>query len=420
MKKLSFLHSAMAALMLTAAFTSCSKDDDGDSNPLPSTAHYDLTVTVGLHGGMSKDKTHITLGVSSLDDATQTINFEGNGAEITDYTMEAAYDGKYMYQIPNSGGRFSKLQLVGKEMKVIQEQPFVKNTYTARKFTHAWVGRTLIIMAADGENKNILWTKLNADDMTIVDEGTLALQPTEGYDKLTTTGILTYRKSDKKLFYFYYGKGIVAGDSKDTNEPYFHIAVISPETMAVEQDFVNTAKASQMQGSAYGELLQDFVFFDEQDNLYLSIFNKVGKKNIGQVVRIKKGEFDFEQGYNAFPDALGKSCTIQYLGGNKALAYSGDASAGTGIQDVAYYYSILDLNAKTATRLQYNGNDIAYSAGSFSQRSVYNAKENKAYIGVSTKTEECIYIYDVASGNVTKGITIAPGYYFDQIRFFEE
>ena len=97
MKKLSFLHSAMAALMLTAAFTSCSKDDDGDSNPLPSTAHYDLTVTVGLHGGMSKDKTHITLGVSSLDDATQTISFEGNGAEITDYTMEAAYDGKYIY-----------------------------------------------------------------------------------------------------------------------------------------------------------------------------------------------------------------------------------------------------------------------------------------------------------------------------------
>ena len=420
MKKLSFFHSLMAALALTVAFTSCTNDDDEDGTPSGSaTAHYDLTVTVGLHGGMSKDKSHITLSVNSLNHPDSTIDFRGNGAEITEYTTEAIYDGEYIYQIPTSDDRFSKLQFKDNKMNVIQEQIFKTNKYVSRKYTHAWVGRTLIIVAADGNNENILWTKLNADDMTIIAEDTLDLTPTPGYAKLTTTGILTYRQSDKKLFYFYYGKGKVAGDSKDTNEPFFHIAVINPETMEVESDKTNTM-ASQMQGSAYGELLQNIVFFDEQDNLYLSVFNSVSKKNIGQVLRIKKGETDFEAGYNAFPGALGKICSIQYLGNNKALAYSGDASVGTGIQDVAYYYSILDLTEKKATRLQYNGTDIAYSGGSFSQRSCFNAKEKKAYFGVSTADEECVYIYDVATGEVSKGITIAPGYHFDQIRFFEK
>ena len=214
----------------------------------------------------------------------------------------------------------------------------------------------------------------------------------EGYNVLSTSGLLTYRKSDKKLFYFYNNKGLTSGSNKSTNEPFFRIAVINPETMAVEQEIINS-EAAQMQGSAYGELLQDFIFFDKDDNLYLTAFSTKSKKNYGQLLRIKNGEYDFEKGYNAFPDSKGKILTIQYLGGNKALVYSGD---------------------------KYNGEDIAYSAGSFSQRSVYNAKENKAYFGVSNDTENRIYIYDVATGNVSLGSKLATGVYFDQIRFFEK
>ena len=70
--------------------------------------------------------------------------------------------------------------------------------------------------------------------------------------------------------------------------------------------------------------------------------------------------------------------------------------------------------------LQYNGEDIAYSAGSFSQRSAFNEKEKKAYFGVSNETENRIYIYDVTTGNVSLGSKLATGVYFDQIRFFEK
>ena len=437
MRKISFLHTMLAALLLTTAFTSCSKDDEettGSKKPdtvvkpdttvvKPDTTvvklHYDLTVTVGNHGGMNKDKSHITLSLDSLTATPQPINFEGRGAEITDYSMECIYNGKYMYQVPVSSDRFSKLQFKDNKLQVVQEQKFADNTYKVRNYTHVWMKDTLLVLSTDGEHKKVIWTKLNANNMTIISEGELTISVAEGYNVLTTSGVAAYRQSDNKVFYFYYNKQETSGSKKTTNEPFFRIAVINPATMAVEQEIVNK-EAAQTTGSAYGELLQQTVFFDEDDNLYLSAFSTVSKVNLGQLLRIKKGEFDFEAGYNAFPGAKGKLLTVQYLGGGKALAYAGDASVGTSINDVAYYYTIIDLNAKTDTRLAYNGEEIGLSSGSFSQRSAINAKENKAYIGVNTADEQAIYIYDIKTGTVTKGATIAPGYYFDQIRIIED
>ena len=423
MKKLSIFYSMVAALMLATAFTACSKDDDKDE-PTPlepqTTYHYDLTVVAGNHGGMSKDKSHITLSVASLDDAATTISFEGKGAEITDYTMESIYDGKYYYQVPVSSDRFSKLQFKDNKMQVVQEQKFVTNTYKSRNYAHAWLSdNSLMIMSTNGAHTQIIWTRLNTDDMTISGEGTLPIEVAEGYNVFTTSGALAYRKSDNKLFYFYYNKKETSGSNKTSNEPFFRILVIDPVSMTVEKEIINK-EAAQMTPSAYGELLQQTIFFDENDNLYLSAFNVVSKKNYGCLLRIKKGAFDFEEGYNAFPDAKGKLLTVQYLGNGKVLAYSGDNAVGSSIGDLAYYYSIIDVNSKTVTRLAYNGTEIPYSSGSFSQRSVFNANEKKAYFGVNTADEQCIYIYDVTTGTVTKGASIAAGYYFDQIRLFED
>jgi hypothetical protein len=426
MKKLSFIHSVMAALALTAAFTSCSKDDDETprtQDPPTAQYHYDLTVSVGNHGGMGQDKQgHLTMSVASLSDPNTTISFEGNGSEITDYTMEAIYKGKYMYQVPIAADRFSKLQFTNNEMKVVQEQKFEDGiTFSPRNYTHAWINdNTLVMMASNGDNNKVIFSKLNADDMTIIKQGELNIEKPTGYTVLTTSGILTYRKSDNKLFYFYYWK---TKKRNGVEEPFFHVAVINPETMEVEQDNTNT-ECQQMQGSAYGELLQQIIFFDEDDNMYISAFNDVEGKNIGRLLRIKKGEFNVEAGYNAFTDAKGKLLTVQYLGNGKVFAYCGDnavtpTKANPSIGDIAYYYSIIDMNSKTVTRLAYDGTEIPYSSGSFSQRTVYNSKENKVYFGVNTANEQTIYIYDVATGAVTKGASLAAGYYFEQIRLIE-
>ena len=425
MKKMNFIHSAMAVLLLTVAFTACSNNDDAPSTP-PSDnkVHYDLTVTVGNHGGMGQDKQgHIMLSLASLSDPSATIDFTGQGAEITDYTMEGIYKGKYIYQVPVSADRFSKLEFVNNKLQVVQEQKFVDPiTFNARNYTHAWINdKTLVIMASNGDNNKVIYSVLNVEDMSILKQGELNITQPAGYTVLTTSGILAYRKSDNKLFYFYYWK---TKKRNGVEEPFFHVCVINPETMAVEQDNVNT-ECQQMQGSAYGELLQQIVFFDEDDNMYLSAFNDESGKNIGRLLRIKKGEFNVEAGYNAFPNAKGKLLTVQYLGNGKVFAYCGDNSvtpdkANPSIGDIAYFYSIIDINSKTVKRLAYNGTDIPYSSGSFSQRSSINVGEKQLYFGVNTASEQRIYIYNIATGAVTQGAKIASGYYFDLLRVVEE
>ena len=383
--------------------------------------HFDLTVTVGKQGGMGRKVTTIMQSREKLTEGA-TVDFKNVGAEInTDYTMEAIVKGQYYYQVPVSSDRFVKLKFKDNKMQVIKSRPFKTNTYKERNYTHAWINdNTLVIMSTDGEHKQVIWTKLNTDDMTILDEGTLSIQVAEGYNVLTTSGALTYRKSDNKLFYFYYNKKETSGSSKTSNEPFFRIAVINAETMAVEQEIVNK-EAEQMTPSAYGELLQNTIFFDESDNLYLSAFSKSGKVNIGRLLRIKKGEFDFEAGYNAFPDAKGKLLTVQYMGNGKVLAYAGDNAVGTAIDTYAYYYSVIDLNSKTVTRLAFDGTEIPYSSGSFAQRSTIDPYEGKAYFGVNTETAQPqIYVYDIKTGDVTKGIDVVEGYYFEQIRLVED
>ena len=350
MKKISFFHTMAAALMLAATFTACSSDDEGSDNPPvpPTPYHYDLTVTVGNHGGMSKDKNgHLLMSVTSLSDAAQTISFQGKGAEVTDYTMECIYKGKYMYQVPVSADRFSKLQFKNNTLQVVQEQKFGENTYKSRNYTHAWINdNTLVIMASTGDNDKVIWTKLNTDNMTIISEGTLNVSQPDGYTVLTTSGLLTYRESDGKLLYFYYWKTKKKGGVEEST---FRIAVVNPSDMSVEQENVATVEAgAKPQGSAYGELLQNFICYDDDGNLYMTVFNEVDGKDYGRLVRIKKGQYNFESGYNAFPEAKGKLLTVQYIGNGKVLGYSGDVSVGKGIDDIAYYYSIIDLNTKSS------------------------------------------------------------------------
>ncbi len=201
--------------------------------------------------------------------------------------------------------------------------------------------------------------------------------------------------------------------------------------MAVERDVVNS-EANEMVASAYGELLQQTIFFDEQDNLYIACFNDTDDGEMGCLLRIKKNEFNFEPGYNAFADCDGKLLTTQYLGNGKVFCYSrndglteddgkGGTKAATAIDSYSHYYSVLDLNTKTRTRMAIGGQPIDYSSGRFSQRSVYVPQENKVYFGVNTATAQPqVYIYDVATATVSEGVKVAEGYYFEQIRLVED
>lgn len=415
-----FLKIGMFATALFS-FVACSNEtpnggDGGDgSSELTGKVHFDIFMSVGEHGGMGGGDNTIVKSVDSLTANQPMIDIKGSGVELNPYTIELISKGKYYYQIPSKQTRFTKFQIVNNKIEIVQEQPFVVNSYTERKYTHAWLDdKTLLIMAANGDADKIIWTKLNSDDMTILAEGALDLPLPKDAAVFTTTGILTYNEKVGKLYYFYYGKDQAGRKGKPTSN--FLTAVINPSDMKVESNKVNSL-AAEMAGSSYGQLLQECLTYDENGNLYLAAFTEVGDLQKGQLLRINKGESDFDPSYEGYPNADGKLCTVQYLGNGKALTYARNQSADAGRDTYSLYYSIVDLKTGERTPLTYNGKEVGYSSGRFSQRSV--VVDGKAYIGVNTETSTCIYIYDIATGTTEKGADIAQGYYFDVLRVVE-
>lgn len=411
----------LAAMSASSAiFTSCSGNDGPDPTDDPTLIedyHFDLWVALDRHGGMARDVQTLVRSLATLDADQPEITFQGTGTEVNAVlSLETILKGAYYYQVPVSGDRFAKYTITDNRIQVIRERRFQTNTYATRKYTHAWTDdHTLLIMAANGDADRILWTRLNADDMTIMAEGSLDLpMPADG-TMFTTSGILVYRQSDNKLFYFYYAKkGNKRGGERICP---MMTAVINPSTMQVESItpcFIDCEPV----GSAYGELLQTTTFIDENNNLYIACFNEDAAGNEhSHLLKIPAGQTGFDTSYDGFT-ADGKLISVMYVGGNKVVAYAREDRLGTNIDDFSHYYTVLDLSAKTSTPITYGGQRLAYSSGRFSSRMAY--VNHRAYIGVDAQgVSPQIYIYDVASGRTSLGASIAPGYYFEQIRVVE-
>ncbi len=420
MRKMKLLLSSFMALFLAFSVTSCS-DNDGPDEPDDPTIiqdyHFDLWVALDRHGGMGRDVQTLVRSVNSLEADQPEITFQGTGTEVNSLlSLETIFKGAYYYQVPVSGDRFAKYEIKDNQVRVIKERRFQTNTYATRKYTHAWLDdKTLVIMAANGEADKIVWTKLNAEDMTIVSEGTLDVEMPKGGEMFTTSGILSYRASDNKLFYFYYAK---TGGKRGKRVTPMMTAVINPSTMAVEsatQCFLDC----EMVGTAYGELLQTTTFIDGNNNLYIACFTNGDDGNEhSHLLKIPANSTSFDQSYDGFT-ADGKLISVMYLGDNKVMAYAREDQKGTDIDAFSHYYTVLDVVTKTNTPISYNGQQLAYSSGRFSSRMAY--VNHKAYIGVDAQgAKPQIYIYDVKTGQTTLGATMASGYYFEQIRVIED
>ena len=421
MRKIKFLLASFMALFIAFGMTSCSDNDEPDQPDDPTIIqdyHFDLWVALDQHGGMGRDVQTLVRSVNSLDADQPEITFQGTGTEVNYLlSLETILKGAYYYQVPVSSDRFAKYIIKDNKVEVVKERRFQTNTYATRKYTHAWINdNTLVIMAANGDASKIVWTKLNADDMTIISEGTLDVKMPEGGKVFNTSGILTYRASDNKLFYFYFAKN--SSGRKGVRVSPMMTAVINPATMAVESDtpcFLDC----EMVGTSYGELLQTTTFIDGNNNLYIAcVTEDANESEHSHLLKIPANSTSFDQSYDGFT-AGGKLISVMYVGDNKVVAYAREDEKGTGIDDFSHYYTVIDVNTKTSTPITYNGQRLAYSSGRFSSRMAY--VNHKAYIGVDAQGQKPqIYIYDVHKNQTSLGTTMASGYYFEQIRVVED
>ena len=434
MKNFKFLLIAFAALVMLALPAGCDPTDDPDKPVIKDTYSFDLFVCAVKHGGMSKNKNGTFVrSVSALTADQPRVEFAGKGVDITEnYTLESITRGRYYYQVPQKAtGGFVKFHIerdaTGAE-KIVEdaEVPFKDNVYAARKYTHAWIGdsTTLVVIGTKDNATKIIWSKLSESNLAIQAEGTFDISVPENYGAFSTAGLLTYRKSDRKLYYFYFVKPGAGMSDAATSVTY--IAIINPETMAVESNTaVPTEIMEETAGSAYGELMQSMIMEDGSGNLYVAGLKTADGAEMGVLRRIKKGETAFDPTWNGFPNPEGKLLTVQYLGYGKALAYSRDEKLGTKIDSKSHFYSIIELADGQRSRVQFEGKDLPYCGGRFSQRS--DVLNGKAYIGVGGETEgleeanyPTVYIYDCKTGTVEKGIELAKGFCFDIIRAMAE
>ena len=430
MNRIFFVLTVAMVSMLSMAVSCRESEPEPEPDPVivDKDYNFDLLVCAVKHGGMSQNKngTYIR-SVPALTADQPMVDFTGTGIDITqDYTMESITRGKYYYQVPQKAtGGFVKFHIsrnASGEEQIIEdaEVPFKDNVYAARKYTHAWIGdsTTLVVIGTADKTTKIIWSKLNESNLAVQSEGTLDIKLPEGYSSFSTAGLLTYRKSDQKLYYFYLTKA--AAGMVDAASSVTHVAIIDPATMKVESDTAVPAEVmEETAGSAYGELMQSMIMYDEADNLYVAGLVTVDGKELGVLRRIPVGQKTFDPSWNGFPNPEGKLLTVQYLGGGKVLSYSRDEALGTKIDSESHFYSIINLGSGSRERVKFNGKDLPYCGGRFSQRSV--VVHGKAYIGVGGEVNEheenpAVYIYDCKTGVVEKGIELSKGFCFDIIR----
>lgn len=411
MRTIKFYLSVFFITLTSFTFISCSNDDP-DPNVEPDVeAHFDIWVSIGGNSGMGTDNTQLVKGLESLDEQTQ-IDFKNTGADVTaKLYQETIIKGKYYYQIPKEKDRFGKYRIVNNQIMTIAEFPFVKNTLKDRRYTHAWIDdKTLVLIGSNGASDKVLWIKVNTDEMKIISEGELDLPEPPTGDKFNTSGIANY-SNGKVLYSFVYSN----------TGTHFYMAFINASDMSTDK-VVKEDRAEFMAGTAYGELLQNKTFFTPNGDFYIACNSVLtgatsSTQQRGTLLRIKKGETDFDKSYKGYNYPNGKLVTVDCLSDSKALLYIQDpehtGAAGWG-SDFNCYYAILDLNTDKLEEIQYNGTKLPYNSGTFSQRSIVFG--NKAYIGTNPKdTDPGIYIYDIKTGEVTKGLTITKGYAFDRI-----
>ncbi len=415
MKKHSIYLWAMIFAIISLPFSACNETDDAEIDPLE-TAHFDIWVSIGGTSGMGSTNTQLVQGVKSLDEQT-IIDFQGKGADVTaKLNQETIIKGQYYYQVPKEKDRFGKYQIKDNQIVVVKEFSFEKNTLKDRRFTHAWLDdTTLVLLSTNGDASKVIWMKVDAKKMSIISEGDLGLPAMPQGGVFSTSGMAAYRQSDNTLLYSYL-------NNKDKTK--FFMAFVNPTDMSVSS-IVEESRAQFIASTAYGELMQSKSFFDNEGNYYLACNSQVeGATNTtqqyGSLLRINKSEKAFDANYIGFSKHAtthGKIVTAQYLTTGKALVYVQDptytGAAGWG-SDFNCYYAVLDLTTDGLTIL-----DLPFNEGTFSQRSVVLGK--KAYIGVNPKNASpAVYIYDIASGSLTKGLTITEGYAFDRIVNLED
>ena len=387
-----------AALAIVATISSCTKSDNGPSNP----GNFIVAVTPVSSTGVAD----YLLTTSSLD--TGKITTVGNGVE---------QDGSYRYYVTHNNKFFSMLYGQGNPGAVTTYTILngglnkVSNFQTETVQAFAPVNDDLLLIKISRNITNPLssWYQVNTNTLLITGEGTINTQAPSHNGE--TAHFSWIKQVGNKVFAPYFSIKGCCGAAFDTDYPdSAWIAVYSYPEMALEKVIKDNRT------SFIGRYFTDGLAVVENGDTYAfssSVATKGGvltSTKPSAITRIKSGTTEFDLSYFYDFEAISSGYVITnwiYIGDNNFVV-NASPKAEKGAYVDGTTIGIVNVINKTFT--QVTGMPDIKDIASITDNN-YTPKDGRnAYIGVNFKSGlGYVYKIDAANHTATQGLKVEGG-----------
>ena len=382
------------ALSLFIGFASCDNDDDTTKPEQEEEEVVEGTYNIWVQVGASPDYSQFIREVSQNDikDQTKVLSVEGQGADITGKLPYGVIEKNGYYYTVSRDARLGKYHVEDDAFVIDQEVPF---TQLYNNYAHIWRDdNTLILIGPDGENHNLVYAVVDVTTMAVTN-GVLNMPAIpEGFDVIGTS--IAQFNSDKILLGYHY--------QDYANETYnYHsgikIAVLNAETFAVEKTITDD-RADIFGQTRYGDLYQPRALQTENGDIYFLTSDRGEEDKPSYILRILNGTTEIDASYEGFKSLDNSILGLWYLGNGKAIVQKYDV-------DWILEVFVFDLESGDLTALA-----VPADGASYTDNITVNIEEGKAYIVTNQEAtgDGYVWVYDIASGSLTKGMTIPDGY----------
>lgn len=380
----------IAALLFV--LTACSKSNgNSDENPQPEAGTYSAILCVGSWPNTA----YYIADLPSLTEGT--VSIKGNGAEMTGkvYAQDIIQKNGYYYHANFNSGRLGKYHVENGILIIDKEVPFTWLNWSS----FAWVNdETLVVFGTgDGEGR---YAVVRVSDMNIT-TGSLNLKALPNGFSVYNIGFAEYR--DNKIFL---GYSFGSDDwSQYPNMPVFQeldVAVINYPGMEVEKSVSDTKTTTPGGPTVYAPAS----FKDETGDIYF-ISDPVSGYDYTSpslVYRIKNGETELDASYSfdlSAATANGMGAAMWYIGDGQAIVRT--RVAGQSI-DADHSFSVINVHTGTFIKKL----DLPADKGERMVNAII-VEDGNAYIAVNAADRDYIWKYNVASGELTRGLEFVGG-----------
>ena len=377
---------SLIALASVLLFSSCKKDEDNnDVQPKIEIGSSGVLLEVGNDADGFYPLHYIENAEAGEADIVNASEVPGSEGVV----MLFMKDG-YAYVNDYTGETFKKLQIA--EDGSLTDVGRIPNLGVGGSPLYTFLDAERLLMSStqpETPDGVISYQIINTSTMTEESSGTFTL-PVKG-----TNGNSTYAAVYANAYVNFGGKIYIPFVETDEDYTLLYdkasVGVYNASTMAYEKVIYASKTSSLLSGFNSGAATS------ESGDLYMSSSNTnewaYDQSVPSGIVRIKSGETDFDNDY--FFDITAAtglhSLGMVYAGNNKAIVqiFNGDF--------IEYY--VADLSSKSLTKLDIPASDYPV------RRSFTLLDNGNVAIISNTSSNNTLYIYNSASGVVTKGLT---------------